>query len=255
MPARYANCGRRQALTAGFLLVAALWHPSAGADEGFYASAAVERSFVSVDYAKTVEIDAPYSNMTATDDVREAVDAFRVAVGYRQPLSDRLYLAGELDGLLYLDGNVTGFLVGSGEGDPDVWPGAWTLERRYAGGLAARLGYVPEGRDSAGAVRSLYLFSGIRWTDFEVGAAHVNQRLGISGSREWDDSSVGWVIGGGIEFGAGRGHFDLRLTYGAHDVEFGVGNGLTNDPTLGYSFEVRELIIMLGYVVPLAGQG
>ena len=253
MPARYANCGRRLVPTAGLLLVAALWHPSTGADEGLYVSAAVERSLVGVDYAKTVEIDAPYSNATATDDVREAVHALRAAVGYRQPLSDRLYLAGEIDGFVYLDDEVTGFLAGSGEGDTDVWPGAWSVERRHAGGLGARLGYVPERGSFAGAVRSLYLFSGIRWADFEVEAAHVNQRLGISGSREWDDGSVGWVIGGGIEFGVAGGHFDLRLAYVAHDIEFGAGNGLVNDPTLGYSFEVRELSVMLGYVVPLGG--
>ena len=252
MPARDAKCGRRRVLSAGFLLVAALWHPSAGAGEGFYASAAVERSLVSVDYAKTVEIDTPYSRVTATDDVEEAVNAVRAAVGYRQPLSDRLYFAGEIEGLLYLDDDVTGFLAGSGEGDTDVWPGAWTLDRRYAGGLGARLGYVPECPSLACALRSLYLFSGIRWAEFEIEAAHVNQRLGISGSREGDDSSVGWLIGGGIEFGGGRGHFDLRLAYATHDVGFGAGNGLANDPTLGYSFDVRELSFMLGYVVPLA---
>ena len=62
----------------------------------------------------------------------------------------------------------------TGEGGTDVWPGAWSLERRRAIGLNLRLGYVPHSLEFLGPGRSLYLIAGTRWVDAEIEARHVN---------------------------------------------------------------------------------
>lgn len=239
--------GRR--LAVGLFLAAAAWCPGANAAEGFYAAVALERSFADVDYEKSVGIESPFSAMSARDDTREAVGALKATVGYRWPVSGRLYLAGEFEGAFYFNGENGGFLEGTGEGDTDVWPGRWTLERRRAVGLTGRLGYVPDALEFLGTERSLYLFAGTRWIDADIEAAHVNRRLGIAGSRRADRTLKPWLVGFGIEFGGAESRFELRFAYATHDVDFGFGGGSTDDPQLGYAFDVQDWSVTFGYIV------
>ncbi len=237
-------------LAAGLFLAGGSWCPSANAEEGFYTAVAFERSFAGVDYEKSVELDSPFSAMTASDHTRDPVDALKVTVGYRWPVSSRLYLAGEVEGAFYLNDEAAGFLEGTGEGDTDVWPGAWTLERHRAVGLNARIGYIPGSLEFLGTERWLYLFAGTRWIDAEIEAAHVNRRLDVAGSRRADRTLNPWLVGAGIEFGDAGSRFDLRLNYAVDEVDFGFGGGAADDPRLGYTFDVREWSVSLGYVIP-----
>ena len=248
MPTRASRLGLR--LAAGLLLTGGLWCASANAGDGFYAAVALERSMTGVDYEKSVEIASPFSMMAAGDRARDPVDAFYAALGYRWPLSDRLYLAGEVAGMLYVNGTVAGFLEGTGEGGADVWPGAWSLERDRAVGLNVRLGYVPHALEFLGPARSLYLVAGTRWVDAEIEARHVNRTFDIDGSRGAERTLNPWLIGIGMEFGSAASRFDLRLGYAADDVAFGFGGDAADDPRLGYTFDVREWAVSLGYVVP-----
>ncbi len=239
----------RRRLAVGLFLAAGSWCPSVNAAEGFHAALALERSIADVDYEKSVGLDSPFSAMTARDDTREPAAALKATVGYRWPVSGRLYLAGEIEGAFYLNDGTGRFLEGTGEGDTDVWPGTWTLERRRAVGLNARLGYVPDSLEFLGTERSLYLFAGTRWIDADIEAEHLNRRLGIAGSRRADPTLNPWLVGLGIEFGGGESRFDLRLGHAAYDVDFGFGGGAADDPRLGYAFDVREWSVTLGYVV------
>lgn len=236
-------------LAVGLFLAAGSWCPSVNAAEGFHAALALERSFTDVDYEKSVGFDSPFSAMTARDDTREPVDALKATIGYRRPVSGRLYLAGEIEGAFYLDDETGGFLEGTGEGDTDVWPGTWTLERRHAVGVNARLGYIPDSLEFLGTERSLYLFAGTRWIDADIEAGHLNRRRGIAGSRREDLTLNPWLVGLGIEFGGGESRFDLRLAHAAYDIGFGSSGNATDDPRIGYVFDVREWSVTLGYVV------
>ena len=127
------------------LVLIAAFGTAAQADEpgaAWYA-VAFEQSFAGVDYAKSIGLNSPPSDMTSGDRARDPGNALKAALGYRRPLSSRLYLAGEIEGTFYFNSDVTGFLEGTGEGDADVWPGAWALDRRRAIGLNARLGMIP----------------------------------------------------------------------------------------------------------------
>ncbi len=239
----------RRRLAVGLFLAAGSWCPGVNAAEGFHAAVALERSFADVDYEKSVGFDSPFSAMTARDGTQEPVDALKAIVGYRWPVSGRLYLAGEIEGALYLDDETGGFLEGTGEGDTDVWPGRWTLERRRAVGLNARLGYIPDSLEFLGTGRSLYLFTGIRWIDADIEAGHLNRRLGIAGSRREDPTLNPWLAGLGIEFGGAESRFDLRLAYAAYDIGFGSSGNAADDPRIGYVFDFREWSVTLGYVV------
>ena len=249
MPKRASRLVLR--LAAGLLLTGGMWCASANAGDGFYGRVALERSITDVDYEKSVELASPFSVMAAGDRARDPVDGFNAALGYRWPLSHRLYLAGEVAGTLYVNGKVAGFLEGTGEGGTDVWPGAWSLERSRAVGLNVRLGYVPHSLEFLGPARSLYLIAGTRWVDAEIEARHVNRAFDIAGSRGAERTLNPWLIGIGVEFGGVASRFDLRLSYAADDVAFGFGGGAADDPRLGYSFDVREWTVSLGYVVPL----
>ena len=248
MPARASRLGLR--LAAGLLLTGGMWCATANAGDGFYGRVALERSIAAVDYEKSVEIASPFSAMTARDRARDPVDGLSAALGYRWPLSHRLYLAGEVAGAFYVDGRVAGFLEGTGEGGTDVWPGAWSLERGRAVGLNVRLGYAPQSMEFLGPARSLYLITGTRWVDAEIEARHVNRTFDIDGSRGAERTLNPWLIGIGVEFGGVASRFDLRLSYAADDVVFGFGGGAADDPRLGYTFDVREWAVSLGYVVP-----
>ena len=57
-------------------------------------------------------------------------------------------------------------------------------------------------------------------------------------------------MGIGIEFGGVASRFDLRLSCAADDVAFRFGGDTADDPRLGYTFDVREWAVSLGYVVP-----
>ena len=72
----------------------------------------------------------------------------------------------------------------------------------------------------------------------------------ISGSRGAERTLNPWLIGIGVEFGGVASRFDLRLSYAADDVAFGFGGGAADDPRLGYTFDVQEWAVSLGYVVP-----
>ncbi len=248
MAARASRPGLR--LAAGLVLTGGMWCATANAGDGFYGRVALERSMTVVDYEKSVGFASPFSAMSAGDRARDPVDGISAALGYRWPLSHRLYLAGEVAGTLYVNGRVAGFLEGTGEGGTDVWPGAWRLERRHAVGLNVRLGYVPQSLEFLGPGRSLYLFAGTRWVEARIEARHVNRAFDIAGSRGAERTLHPWLIGIGMEFGGAAGRFDLRLSHMADDVAFGFGGGAADDPRLGYSFDVREWTLSLGYVVP-----
>ena len=252
MPVRASRTGLR--LAAGLLLTGGAWSATANAGDGFYARVALDRSIAVVDYRKSVEFASPFSATTAGDRARDPVDGFSAAVGYRWALSQRLYLAGEIAGAFHLDGEVAGFLEGTGEGGADVWPGAWTLDRGRAVGLNVRLGHVPRSLEFLGPARSLYLIAGARRVDADIEARHVNRAFDISGSRSVQRTLNPWLIGVGIEFGGVAHRFDLRLSYAADDVAFGFGAADAADsPGLGYTFDVREWAVSLGYVVPFGG--
>ena len=247
MSTRLPSIGRQ--LAVGLFLAAGSWCPSVDAGEGFYGEVALERSLADVGYEKSVRFDSPFSAMTAHDNTRDPVDAVKATVGYRRSLSSRLYLAGEIERAFYFNNETGGFLEGTGEGDTDVWPGMWTIDRRDAVGLNARLGYIPDSLEFLGTERSLYLFVGTRWIDADIEAEHVNRRLGIAGSRRVDRTLNPWLAGVGIEFGNAGSRLDLRLGYAAHDLEFESGGGTADSPRLGYAFDVREWSVSLGYVI------
>ncbi len=90
----------------------------------------------------------------------------------------------EVEGALYVGGGASGDLrEGTGDGGADVWPGAWTFDKRRAVGFDVRVGYVPGALDFAGLGRSVYTFAGARRLDVDITAAHRNDRLGVAGAR------------------------------------------------------------------------
>ena len=240
-------------LAIGLFLAAGVWCPGVQAGEGFYAAVGLERSFTDVGYEKSFGLASSPSDMTSRDDARASVDALKVMMGYRQPVSSRLYVAGEIEGAFYLDGGTGGFLEGTGEGGADVWPGSWTLERRHVVGLNARFGYIPDSLAFLGAGRSLYLFAGTRWIDTDIEVGHLNRRLDIAGSRREDRTVNAWLAGLGITFGGAGSHFDLRLACATYDIGFGSGGGAGGAPRIGYDFEGRDWSVTLGYVVTFGG--
>ena len=97
---------------------------------------------------------------------------------------------------------------------------------------------------------SLYLIAGTRWVDADIEARHVNRAFDIDGSRRAGRTLNPWLAEIGIESGGAASRFDLRLSHAADEVAFGFGSGAADDPRLGYSFDVREWTLSLGYVVP-----
>ena len=96
-----SNCRCLLFAFVGFLLTAGLWCQPGNAEGEFYAVFGLEHSFFSVDYEKSASLNSPISLMTAGDNERDSVNALKAALGYRLPLSERVYLAGEIEGALY----------------------------------------------------------------------------------------------------------------------------------------------------------
>lgn len=249
MPVQSPRRRCRLATAIVFLLAAGLWWAPANARDGFYAGVALQRDRVAVDYRKSVGLDSPPSYTEAGDRARDHVEALRASAGYRRFLSERWYLAGEVEGAVYVNDGVAGYLEGTGDGASDVWPGAWTLEKRHGIGLNARIGYLPEALDFLGAGRSFYLFAGMRWLDADIEAAHRSERFDVAGARREERTLNPWIVGAGMEFGSAGHRFDLRLSHAAYDLGFGAGSGGADDPRLGYAFEVREWSVSLGYAI------
>ena len=221
--------------------------PAAAAD-GWTARAALQRSLSTVEYRKTVGVGSPPAAV-ADDRARNPVDALEASVGYRFFAIPDIYIAAELGGALY-SRDSAGFLRGTGYGERDVWPGAWTLEKRRALSVAARLGYVP-GRLGEGG--SLYLFAETGRLRVDMDTKHVNPGRGIAGRRRAADTVTPWRVGVGVEFGGADGRFDLRFGYTAWEASFGVGSGALADPRLDYRFEAREWGLSVGYIVAIDG--
>lgn len=239
----------RRLTAASFLaLVASTTNAAAHATGGFFGGLSLGHEYADVDYAKSAGIAVPpASSAKSRDDEGHSVGAFGMTVGYRRFLTDRVYLSGEVEGTLYFNERVNGLLRGTGTGDRDVWPGAWSFEKNHRIGFNARLGYVPAGLDFLGAGRSVYLLSGVHWLDTTFDAAHDNG-AGISGNRRKDRGTVPWLIGAGLEFGSVADRFDLRFRYTGYDVDFGTGDGqASHRPKLEYDFDVDEWGIYLGY--------
>lgn len=227
--------------------------PSAFAAEGGWtARAALQRSLSSVDYRKTVGVGVgpPAAATVADDRARGPADALEASVGYRFFAAPGLYLAAELGGALY-SRDSAGFLRGTGYGERDVWPGAWTLGKRFALSLAARLGYAPEPPGSPGNGVSPYLFAETGRLRVDMDATHVNPARGIAGQRRASDTVTPRRVGAGVEFGGAGGRFDLRLGYTAWETAFGVGGGALADPRLDYRFEAREWSLSVGWIVAI----
>ena len=243
------SSGRRAA--AALAAALALAPGRADAADGFYAGVALQSDRAVVDYRKTVGIDAPPPTaMTAADRRRESVTAVAALAGYRRAVSADLYLAGEVEGAFHF-GGVEGELRGTGDGDRDVWPGEWTLEKRRSLGVNARAGWRPGDRVFPGAEGSLFLFAGLRRTGAEFKAAHRNARLGIASSRRGRDTLASWTAGAGFDLDAAGGRFDFRVGYAAGEVDFRFPAAGPGDPRLAYAFELREWRVSLAWVVPL----
>ena len=222
----------------------------AAEEDGWTARAALQRSLSSVDYRKTVGVGPPAAATVADDRARSPVDALEASVGYRFFATPGLYLAAELGGALY-SRDSAGFLRGTGYGERDVWPGAWTLGKRHALSLAARLGYVPGAPESPEDNVSPYLFAETGRLRVDMDAKHVNPARGIAGQRRASDTVTPWRVGAGVEFGDAGGRFDLRLGYTAWEAAFGVGGGALADPRLDYRFEAREWSLAVGWVIAI----
>lgn len=250
MNARFSRRPAGAAAVAG-LIAAGAWAPAAGAGDGFYAGAALQARHSAVEYRKSFGV-APAAPRVSTDSARGTAGDLAAKVGYRVFLSDRWLLAGEIEGTLRPDDGASGVLPGTGDGDLDVWPGAWRLDSRGGLGINARLGYAPRGAGFLGPGRAFYLFAGVRRIEVDIAAAHRNARLGIRGERTMSRRLAPWIAGAGVEFGSAEGRFDLRLGYSAWDAEFGF-DGALDGSRLGYAFESREWSVSLGYVVALGG--
>ncbi len=262
-----------------FLVVGAGGRP-ANAMEGFYVGAAIGQEYVGADYTKSVAI--PRDNIGGTgvgdrgsvrnsyreagDDETEGVPAFKFYLGHRWNLPGRFYVSGEIEGTVYSDARVTGFLEGTGTGTLDVWPGNWAFEKHHSIGLSAKVGYRPESFAFLGEGRSAYVFSGVQYLDVAIEGGFDNRSptggdldslcpggnspcdlQAATGTRHGDRTAVPWLIGGGIEVGSREHRMDLRIHYALYEVDFNLP-----DPSQGvfvnHQVAIDELGIYLGYV-------
>ncbi len=238
---------RRLVAVVTFCIIGATYE-TADATEGFFGGISFGHEYADVGYTKELSLKvAPASSVKAKDDTQESVGAFTMLVGYRRFLSDRVYLSGEVEGTLYFNERIRGFLRGTGTGDRNVWPGRWRLEKNHRVGFNARLGYVPEALDFLGAGRSVYLLSGVHWIDTTFEAAFDNG-AGISGRLRKDQGVIPWLVGIGLEFGSLTNRFDVRLQYTGYNIDLDRGDALTvRSPKLAYKFDLDEWGLYLGY--------
>lgn len=245
------------------LLFVGLGASSLNAMEPWYVGLSIGIEQVEVDYSKSLGLVAgPDTENRASlqashDSTRERFGVLRMVAGYRAFPAERVYLASELEVALYPKGTVTGYLPGTGSGDRDVWPGAWSLAKDYGIGGNVRFGYIPDGLGFLGPGRSLYMTAGIHWVDAEVNAAH--DRCGgaencpnpLTGNFRDGSIDAAWRAGMGIEFGGERHRFDLRIHHAVYEKTLRRRQGgLTfATPNLGYDFEVKEWSMTLGYVL------
>ena len=244
------------------LLFVGLSAPSLNAMEPWYVGLSIGIEQADVDYAKAVGLVAGpdtenrASLLVSHDSARERFGVLRMTVGYRAFLAERAYLAGELEAALYADGTTTGYLPGTGGGDRDVWPGAWSLAKDFGVGGNVKIGYAPDGLDILGPGRSLYLTAGIHWVDTEINAAH--DRCGgtencphpVTGNFRDRFTDTAWRGGLGIEFGGERHRFDLRISHAVYEKNLRRHQGGMTfaTPDLDYDFEVKAWSVTLGYV-------
>lgn len=244
------------------LLFVGLSAPSLNAMEPWYVGLSFGIEQADVDYAKAVGLVAGpdtenrASLLVSHDSARERSGVLRMTVGYRVFLAERAYLAGELEAALYTDGTATGYLPGTGGGDRDVWPGAWSLAKDFGVGGNVKIGYAPDGLDILGPGRSLYLTAGIHWVDTEINAAH--DRCGgtencphpVTGNFRDRFTDTAWRGGLGIEFGGERHRFDLRISHAVYEKNLRRHQGGMTfaTPDLDYDFEVKAWSVTLGYV-------
>ena len=224
--------------------------PSALAAEegGFTVRAALQRSLATVDYHKIVGVAA--TTNVDNDRARGPVDALEASFDYRFFAAPDFYVATELGGVLHF-GDTSGFLRGTGDGDADVWPGAWSVEKRYTLNLTAKLGYAPPSPGWLGEGGSFYLFAGVGRLRLDMDTRHLNPRRGIASGRSASDTVTPWRVGAGVEIGAPGGRVDLRVAHTGWEAAFGRGSGTAADPTLDYAFEAREWGFSIGYVIPI----
>lgn len=253
--------GRWWSIVAVLLLVG-FSAPSLNAMEPWYAGLSIGIQELEVEHTKTVGLVAApdtdnRASMQATRDrARDRVGILGMVVGRRVPLSESVYLAGELEAVLYPNGGPAGFLPGTGNGDRDVWRGAWNLAKDFGFGGNLKLGYVPAGLDFLGAGRSLYLTTGIHWVDTEINTAHdrcgdaANCPNPVTGNYHDRFTGTAWRGGMGIEFGSQRHRFDVRLSHEIYDKNLRRHQGGMTfaTPNLGYDFAVSSWSMTLGYV-------
>jgi len=218
--------------------------------KGFYLGGAVGSQYTDVTYEKSVSVDVPSPSFAAAEDGSQTgVNLFKVLIGHRWNLTDRVYLSGEIDAAVGLDNRIKGFLEeGTGVDNRDVWPGTWYLEENFSFGFNAKLGYLPGEVDILGRGGSLYLLAGIQWLDLTVEDAFQNSVRNISDRLNEDLSAVPWLVGAGVEFGTEKNRIDLQVSYISYEVDFGSGDGvLDTSPRLNHEFAVQKWGISLGY--------
>ena len=239
---------RHSFVVAAMFLVMAMTCHIAEATEGFFGAVSLGHEYVDVDYSKQVSLDIPPpSSRLAGDAANGSVGAFTMSVGYRWFPSDRVYLSGEVEGALYFNEQVNGFLKGTGTGDRDVWPGDWQFEKNHSVGFNARVGYVPGTLDFLGEGRSVYLISGVSWLDTNFHVDYDNS-AGVTGTTRADRNETRLSVGAGLEFGSLTNRFDLRFQHTAYDLDRDSGDGLTpSSPRIHHEFDIEEWKISLGY--------
>ena len=228
---------------------------SANATEGFYLGGTIGQEYVSAEFKKSIHhAQPPASYRTSEDDTNGTINAFKAFLGYRWLLSNRFYVSGEIEGTLYSDNRITGFLErstnvrGVYEWERDIWPGGWAFEKNRSIGFNAKLGYVPETLAFLGKGRSLYLISGLHWLDATTEVSFDNMQPNEqrrAGTVRVDHSTLPWLVGGGVEFGSRKNRFDFRIQYSRYDVDFDETEPLLR---INHEFEMAEWGMYLGYV-------
>ena len=239
--------GFRDALLAACVLLFAAT-PGAGAQDGPYVGVAAGWNRASGDYTKGIGLDVPPASYeSATSDARHGVGTLRGSLGYRTFVAGPLYVSGELEATLHGGGGPAGYLrEGTGEGDRDVWPGPWSVQRKGGLGINARLGYAPGGLLDEGG--SIYVVAGLHWQ-----RASVRRGSDIGGEAirtAANHTFRPWVVGVGVEWGSLASRIGLEVRYSSADLEFHTGGdgSALGMPRIDHRFGVREVGVQVGYI-------